>query len=48
MELIIEAEIINKERVEILLKEANEILAVMSKARSTTTKNIYSKKKITN
>ncbi|MEO8148263.1 MAG: four helix bundle protein [Bacteroidia bacterium] len=46
MELIIEADIMKKERVDSLLKEANEILAVMSKARSTTSKKIYSKKKV--
>lgn len=35
IELSIEAEIVDKEMANIILKEANEILAIMSKSRKT-------------
>ena len=43
MELLIEAEIVNEKRISDLLIEANEILAVVSTARSTADKNRKSK-----
>jgi four helix bundle protein len=43
LELIVEAEIMPQNRITELLKEANEILAVVSKARYTASKNYYKK-----